>query len=78
MRSVRKHKTTAGTFLMPYNDGSSSKGNLSARRSPDGSIHKKTTKILGGHAMSIRDLTKSKLGRLHKLNDRGITGKEFG
>ena len=73
-RSLRKHRTIQQLHQF---DNTSSKGNLSSRRSPD-KPHVKTTKILGGHGMAVRDLIKSKSGQHHKLNDQGITSKEFG
>ena len=41
--------------------------------------HTKTTKIIGGHGMAIRDFCKtSRKGEYAKLNDHSVTMKEFG
>ena len=46
-------------------------------KSPDN--HKRATKVVGGHAMAIRDLNKKKVeGKHAKLHDKNITQKEFG
>lgn len=65
---------------------------LLARKNPsllsqhgDHSVHitspdkvRKTTRIISGHAMAIRDFKKTKTGKVAKLNDHAITKKEFG
>ena len=38
----------------------------------------RTTKIIGGHAMAVRDFSKNNQGQFAKLNDHAITEKEFG
>jgi len=42
------------------------------------STYNKKTKIIGGHAMAIRDFSKSRQGKHAKLYDRSIVSKEFG
>ena len=57
---------------------SSHKGSITTScKSPDN--HKRVNKVVGGHAMAIRDLNRRKVeGKHAKLHDATITTKEFG
>ena len=70
----------APSQLSPSVNSSKRKYRMSESPTKSVSEHSKTTKVVGGHALAIRDfsMARGKLGKHAKLNDHSIAKKEFG